>query len=106
MKLKSEEKMVFTNSAGCLIWKSPEKKKTLDDCRKFSRLKYEDLLPESDNVNNFSSQETIFQSQETKTIRAHVKEKQFFHLLQVQLSTLLQMTTEGIRNGGEEAPRK
>lgn len=42
----------------------------------------------------FQSQETICHSQETKPRLAQVKEEQFFHLLQVQLRTLLQMTAE------------
>ena len=44
----------------------------------------------------FQSQETIGQSHEMKTRLAEVKEKQFFHLLQVQLNTLLQMTAPKI----------
>lgn len=58
VKLKSEEKMGFTKSVGRLIWKSPEKKNHLTIVKllpvKQSRLKYGDLLPESDNVNNVS----------------------------------------------------
>ena len=42
----------------------------------------------------FQSQETICHSQETKPRLAQVKEEQFFHLLHVQLRTLLQMTAE------------
>lgn len=37
VKLKSEEKMGFTKSVGRLIWKSPEKKKSLDDCKTTTR---------------------------------------------------------------------
>jgi len=68
--------MVFTNSAGRLIWKSPEKKKTLDDCRKLSRLKYGDLLPESDNVNNFfKSRNDISESRNKNNSRTRKKRK-------------------------------
>lgn len=58
VKLQSEEKMGFTKSVGRLIWKYPEKKNYLTIVKllpvKQSRLKYGDLLPESDNVNNVS----------------------------------------------------
>ena len=109
VKLKSEEKMGFTNSACRLNRKTPEKKQpTIVELQPQNfRLKYGDLLPEGcDNVNNISISKTNISKPRNKTNISTREGHAVLLLVTCTLSTLLPMTMEEIYFHALETPRK